>query len=657
MKKSSVKWILIPLLTIVLLLGISIIYVILPAKQQQDNPLALIPNDAIVIVETSNPWVNWQEIRNSEPWQYIQTHPYLQELMEGMSDFDTLFQKNENLMELLNDRTVYFSMHLMSNLELGYLYAVDLKSLSRLALFKTQLKKWLEPDYLVTESSINDHEVIEIYERDSAERFFVAIIDRQLVVSYERKLLQEALDGYQDRDWYQAEDFEELHLALEEDQVRFLIQFSQLEDFLNRYAAEDSGFTAQIGQNFTFSGLNFSIDKDNTLQAEGSTLIAQNSKSYIEALHNSGSSERSAYHIAPIRTGLYLSYTFDDLQLFIDNLKNSSMVDEKEVNTYEENIEKLSNFLDFDLMQSLIQWVDTEVSIFQFESAFEVNKIEMVLGLRVKDKNRAAEELGRFERQIRRKTPIKFETISYYNHEIRYLALKGFFKVFFGKLFQDFEKPYYSLIDDVVVFADNPNALKTMIKAYVEETTLDYSQTFTKFNERFDEQIPIFTYVNTPVLYETLLSYADFEMRQSLIKNKNYLMSFPQIGVELKTKEVGFESQMKASYIHFEDLEEVEDFETYHFEDIYDWPENEEDAFFVGDLHPSDMEAKQYELFYSNGAVRIKVQLKNGELNGDYVSYYPNGKKKIQGKFRKGKQQGLWRYYSAENKILERKRF
>ncbi|MGB2554727.1 MAG: toxin-antitoxin system YwqK family antitoxin, partial [Flavobacteriaceae bacterium] len=332
-------------------------------------------------------------------------------------------------------------------------------------------------------------------------------------------------------------------------------------------------------------------------------------------------------------------------------------VDEKEVNTYEENIEKLSNFLDFDLMQSLIEWVDTEVSIFQFESAFEVNKIEMVLGLRVKDKNRAAEELGRFERQIRRKTPIKFETISYYNHEIRYLALKGFFKVFFGKLFQDFEKPYYSLIDDVVVFADNPNALKTMIKAYVEETTLDYSQTFTKFNERFDEQIPIFTYVNTPVLYETLLSYADFEMRQSLIKNKNYLMSFPQIGVELKTKDVGFESQMKASYIHFEDLEEVEDFETYHFEDIYDWPENEEDAFFVGDLHPSDMEAKQYELFYSNGAIRIKVELKNGELNGDYVSYYPNGKKKIQGKFRKGKQQGLWRYYSAENKILERKRF
>ena len=341
MKKSSVKWILIPLLTIVLLLGISIIYIILPAKQQQDNPLALIPNDAIVIVETSNPWVNWQEIRNSEPWQYIQTHPYLQELMEGMSDFDTLFQKNENLMELLNDRTVYFSMHLMSNLELGYLYAVDLKSLSRLALFKTQLKKWLEPDYLVTESSINDHEVIEIYERDSAERF-CCIIDRQLVVSYERKLLQEALDGYQDRDWYQAEDFEELHLALEEDQVRFLIQFSQLEEFLNRYAAEDSGFTAQIGQNFTFSGLNFSIDKDNTLQAEGSTLIAQNSKSYIEALHNSGSSERSAYHIAPIRTGL--SYTFDDLRLFIDNLKSSSMVDEKEVNTYEENIEKLSNF-------------------------------------------------------------------------------------------------------------------------------------------------------------------------------------------------------------------------------------------------------------------------------------------------------------------------
>ena len=657
MKKSRIKWILIPLLIFVLLVGISIMYIILPSKQEQNNPLALIPNNAIVIAETNNPWNNWQEVRNSEPWQYIQTHPYLQEMMEGISDFDTLFQKNENLMELLNDRTVYFSMHLMPNLELGYLYAIDLKSLSRLALFKTQLKNWLEPDYLVTESSINNHEVIEIYERDSAERFFVAIIDHQLVVSYERKLLQEALDGYKVRDWYKADNFEELHLELEEDQVRFLIQFSELEDFLNRYAAEDSGFTAQLGQNFTFSGLNFSIDKDNVLQAEGSTLIAQNSKSYIEALHNSGSSERTAYTIAPIRTGLYLSYTFDNLELFIENLKASSVVDEKEVNSYEENIEKLSKFLDFDLMQSLIDWVDSEVSIFQFESAFEVNKIEMVLGLRVKDKKIAAQELGRFERQIRRKTPIKFETINYYNHEIRYLALKGFFKVFFGKLFQNFEKPYYTLINDVVVFADNPNALKTMIKAHVEETTMDYSQSFTKFNRRFNDQVPVFAYVNTPVLYETLLSYADYEMRQSLIKNKNYLMSFPQIAVELNTKEVGFESEMKASYIPFEDLEEIQDFETYHFEDIYDWPENEEDVFYVGDLHPSDMEAKKYELFYSNGAIRIKVELKNGELNGDYVSYYPNGKKKIEGKFRKGKQQGLWRYYSAENKILERKRF
>lgn len=657
MKKSRIKWILIPLFIFVLLAGISIIYIILPAKQEQNNPLALIPNDAIVIAETNNPWNNWQEVRSSEPWKYIQTHPYLQEMMEGMSDFDTLFQKNENLMELLNDRTVYFSMHLMPNLELGYLYAVDLKSLSRLALFKTQLKNWLEPEYLVTETTVNSHDLIEIYEPNSAERFFVAIIDRQLVVSYERKLLQEALDGYKDRDWYQADNFEELHLELEEDRVRFFIQFSELEDFLNRYAAEDSGFTAQLGQNFTFSGLNFSIDKDNVLQAEGSTLIAQNSKSYIEALHNSGSSERSAFSIAPIRTGLYLSYTFDNLELFIENLKASSMVDEKEVNSYEENIEKLSKFLDFDLMQSLIEWVDSEVSIFQFESAFEVNKIEMVLGLRVKDKKIAAEELDRFERQIRRKTPIKFETINYYNHEIRYLALKGFFKVFFGKLFQNFEKPYYTLINDVVVFADNPNALKTMIKSHVEETTLDYSQSFTKFNKRFNDQAPIFAYVNTPVLYETLLSYADYEMKQSLQKNKNYLTSFPQIGVELNTKEAGFESQMKALYLHFKDLEEIQDFETYHFEDIYDWPQNEENAFFVGDIHPSDMEAKQYELFYSNGAMRIKVELKNGELNGDYVSYYPNGKKKIEGKFRKGKQQGLWRYYSSENKILERKRF
>ena len=35
------------------------------------------------------------------------------------------------------------------------------------------------------------------------------------------------------------------------------------------------------------------------------------------------------------------------------------------------------------------------------------------------------------------------------------VEMKGFFRLFFGKLFDKFEKPYYTYVDDYVVFSNN----------------------------------------------------------------------------------------------------------------------------------------------------------------------------------------------------------
>lgn len=55
--------------------------------------------------------------------------------------------------------------------------------------------------------------------------------------------------------------------------------------------------------------------------------------------------------------------------------------------------------------------------------------------------------------------------------------------------------------------------------------------------------------------------------------------------------------------------------------------------------------------FYENGNVETRVNFFNGEKNGMEETYYQNGNRKYIGFYKNGKQDSLWTWYSAENKI------
>ena len=44
--------------------------------------------------------------------------------------------------------------------------------------------------------------------------------------------------------------------------------------------------------------------------------------------------------------------------------------------------------------------------------------------------------------------------------------MKGFFRLFFGGLFDKFEKPYYTYVDDYVVFSNKASSLLSFVEDY-----------------------------------------------------------------------------------------------------------------------------------------------------------------------------------------------
>ena len=59
---------------------------------------------------------------------------------------------------------------------------------------------------------------------------------------------------------------------------------------------------------------------------------------------------------------------------------------------------------------------------------------ELVLAIRAKSIKDARENMELIEKKVKRRTPVKIKTVNYKDFEINYVEMKGFFRLFFGKL-------------------------------------------------------------------------------------------------------------------------------------------------------------------------------------------------------------------------------
>ena len=57
-------------------------------------------------------------------------------------------------------------------------------------------------------------------------------------------------------------------------------------------------------------------------------------------------------------------------------------------------------------------------------------------------------------------------------------------------------------------------------------------------------------------------------------------------------------------------------------------------------------------LYYPDGTIKEKYELKNGKYHGKYCSYYETGLVETNGQFREGVMDGEWRYYYSDGKIM-----
>jgi hypothetical protein len=433
------------------------------------------------------------------------------------------------------------------------------------------------------------------------------------------------------------------------------------------YSNGPNEYVSRLAEALQTSALSFTLD-DEGLKASGHTVINDTVESYLKTLAVSGKASAEFLQLAPQRTAFCLGLGFTSFPVFFDNFQKNLQQDITEYNTYREGIKEVENYLKIDLQKNVISWIGEEVALLELQSSGKGLDSETALLLKADNIEKAKEELEYIEKMIRKRTPVKFKTIEYRGHAISYLSMKGLFKILLGKFFARYDKPYYTVINNFVVFSNHPQTLESIIDDYLDKNTLIRSEEFRNFRKAFEDESSVFVYLNTPVLFNSLKKLADSRTRSSMDNNKEYIVCFRQVGFQMVPEPGGFSTAfaeqfvppMKTDEIAMDTAATVTDSlkkENEILEATTEVIETEADPMELPYIYARDLNASSFSGYFPDSTVHFEVELKNGFKDGAYTEYHSNGEVKMKGHFRHDKRDGAWRLFNEEGKLVLRRAY
>lgn len=638
------------------------------AKGISGDAFSLIPPDAIYCIATNHPIKMWKEVSESNTWQHLQKNSYFASLTSTAENLTSLVKGNDLLVKLVGSTALIASAHMTGPKKYDFLFLVDLQNASGIKFLNEYMTSFLASGYLVRKEKYKGEDIITLFNTANKSSVYLSTPGSYLIASYTKKLLTKALD-LQGTDHKSSK---ELFFAVDDepektDKLQLYVNYSMLPRFMACYSDGKNEYVNRLAQSLRTTNLDFTIEED-MIRAKGQTFINDTIESYVKTLASSGKGTSEFLEVAPQRTAFFLGMGFSSFGEFFKNFENNLKHDVTEYASYKENMKQLEAYLNISLQENVIDWIGDEVAVLEMQSAGKGLEKETAVLLKADNIEKALSNMSRIEKMVRRKTPIKFKTVDYKGYSIRYLGVKNLFKVVLGKFFARYDKPYYTVISNFVVFSSHPQVLESMIDDYLEKHTLARSEEFRSFRNEFDNESAVFIYINTPVLFNSMKSLADVPTRTSMENNKDFIVCFRHAGFQLVPGTKGFKTLFAEKFVEpvskpttivqgSLEQDSAAESETDEIVKKVEAAPADADPMELPYIYVKNLNAKFYEEFFEDSTTHFKVGLKGGFKDGSFKEYHPNGKVKMTGQFKRDKRDGTWRLYNETGKQIMRRNY
>ncbi len=619
----------------------------------------LIPKDAMYVVETSTPIESWTKFSKSDVWKFLKKQDYFAELGHNADYLDSIITNNSTLVNLFGSRDLLISAHKTKAKDYDFLFLVNLKKGSKIGFIEETLEQILKATGAdVDTKEFKNKTILSAYDKSSNETLYFAMVQNYLLVSYTNQLIEQSIMEVDDPHLGRDENFLNIYKETAEDGLcKLYVNYSYLDEFMQCYSDQPNPMIKDLSKIMYYSGLKVEVD-DESAGLEGFTSINDSLDSYLQALMLSGKGDIEAHAILPARTAIYHTLGFESGLVFYKNLVRVLENDEKIRDEFESNKQTVENYLKIDLERDMMSWVADEVAYVENEpSKYTEHLDDIMVVMKANSTSYAKERLDFIADQVKKRSPAKFRKVDYKNYTIKYLDIKGVFKMFFGKLFSKLEKPYYTIVDDYVVFSNNPRTIISLIEDYETKNTLSVDPSFKAFKSKFSSQSTVFSYIASNRAFPLFMKKLDNSTKASATKNEVYFRSFCDLGFQLSEREDKFFTKVQLNFKEY-----IPDTAAIPIDSMADM---EEDAATMLDslddiqrFLMAKFEHNVIKDYYANtDNLRFEAETKRGDLHGRYREFYETGELKEYGRYRKGEKRGVWHHYAKDGKQERKERF
>ena len=611
----------------------------------------LVPDDAAFIIQSSDPVNDWKKFSKSESWQSLKKAKSFEDIAQNIESLDSIIHSNETLLSLVGKRDMLISLHKTRVAEWDFLAIVDMQKISKIELLKDQLENILKlMGSTVTNRAYNGVNIIEMRDNDTRDILYIAFVDNHVVVSYTSKLVEASIDARKNPKIGLSYAFIEVDkLVSNKGLGRIFINYSVLPQFMAIYMDKNE-YLDLFSNSMEFAGVYFDIDKDK-VEMKGYTIKKEVTNPYVTTILRSGKHKMEAHEIMPARTAFYANLGLGDVSKFVKDLESTLQTNDKTMyDEYASARKKIESWFDISLDNNFLSWMSGEFAIAQLEPGLLGQEPELILAIQAKNIKEARKNMEYIEQRIKKRSPIKIKSVHYKEFDINYIELKGFFRLFFGKLFDKFEKPYYTYIDDYVVFSNKSASLLSFIEDYEQKNLLKNDEGFKKAYNHYSPSSTLFMFIDMHKFYSQLKPMLTIETWREIQANKEVLYSFPYWTLQI----IGDSESASLHYVmdhtpYVFEAAEVSDSNDEELDENVDSEKelmNELKRFYV-----EKFEGNILREFYPEGQLKSESEVKEGKRHGRYREYYKTGALKVRGKYQANRQKGTWKYYTEDGKF------
>lgn len=638
----------------------SVVYLFVSPNRNVQQ-IYLVPQDAAFIIQSSAPVDDWEKFSGSDTWQTMKKAKAFRDVTKNVENLDEVVRSNKMLLSLVGKRDMLISIHKVRPTDFDFLIILDMQKASKMDLLKDQIETVLTmAGNSVTNRMHNGINILEMRDPETHDIFYCAFVDNHFVGSYTSRLVESAIDSRNkpkiglDDAFIEAEK-----LVSGKGLVRVFINYARLPQFLSIYLGGKNEYVDIFSHSMNFAGLYFNTDKKR-MEVKGYTLPKDTADPYVTALLNSGKHKMKAHEILSGRTAFYTNIGINNPITFVKELENALAVNDKELcEAYRNSRKKIEGAFGISLEENFLSWMSGEFAITQSEPGLLGHEPEMILAIGAKDIGDARKNMELIEKKIKRRTPVRIKTVNYKDFEINYVEMKGFFRLFFGGLFDKFEKPYYTYVGDYVVFSNKAASLLSFVEDYEQKNLLKNNPGFKKAFGYLSSASTVFLYTDVHKFYPQLKPMMNAVTWKEMQADKDILFSFPYWTMQITGDGRSASMQYVMDYSPYKP-EEVTEAAIADEEDEELDADAETEKELMGELQRFYVEKFQGNIlreFYPEGALKSEAEVKEGRRHGRYREYYENGNLKLRGKYNRNQPKGTWKYYTEEGEFERKEKF